>query len=284
MKRKTGKARRPAAVLVAAFLLCSPVLATSAPQDAADKSAENTRFNGTYIRDFGLDFGHVITSPTRWTGGDWAVFAAVAGVGAVLFVFDQDIYDGVQRNQTDFTRDASSVIRPFGNGGVLLALTAGMYGAGELFDEPGVRKTALLSLESFLTTSAVVLGLKAVFGRARPYSGESPRDFHPFSFKNSYYSFPSGDAAGAFSVATTIADQTDSPLVDALSYGLAGLVAVYRVHDRKHWPSDVFVGSAIGYFVAKQVCRLNRDREAGDFHIAFHWTRDVRTVTLTMAF
>jgi membrane-associated phospholipid phosphatase len=284
MKRNALKTGRSAAVLLAALLLCSPVPAGSAPQDTAEKASDGTRFDRTYLRNFGLDFGRVITSPARWTGSDWAIFAAVAGAGTALYLFDRDLYDGVQRNKTEFTSDASSVIRPFGNGGYLLALAAGMYGAGELFDEPGVRRTALLSLESFLTTSAIVLGLKAVVGRARPYSGETPRDFHPFSFKNSHYSFPSGDAAGAFSVATTIADQTDDFVVDAVSYGLAGLVAIYRVHDRKHWPSDVFAGSAIGYFVAKQVCRLNRDREAGDFHVAFRWTRDVRAVTLTLAF
>lgn len=278
------KARRSASVLLALLLLSLPVSALPAPQESGTQTEDNTRFNAAYIRNFGLDFGHVITSPTRWAGSDWAIFASVIGVGAALYLFDQSLYDGVQRGKTEFTRDASTVISKLGNGGYLLAIMAGMYGAGELFDEPGVRKTALLSLESFLTTTAFVLGLKAVAGRSRPYSGESPRDFHPFSFKNGYYSFPSGDAAGAFSVATTIADQTDSVLADALSYGLAGLVAIYRVHDRKHWPSDVFAGSAIGYFVAKQVCRLNRDREAGEFRVAFNWTRDVRAVTLTMAF
>jgi membrane-associated phospholipid phosphatase len=281
---KANKARRSASVFLAVLLLSSPFSALAATQESSAQTSDNTRFNDAYLKNFSLDFGHVITSPARWTGSDWAIFAAVAGVGAALYLFDQSLYDGVQRGKTDFTRDASTLISKLGNGGYLLAMMAGMYGAGEIFDEPGVRKTALLSLESFLTTTAIVLGLKAVVGRSRPYSGESPRDFHPFSFKNSYYSFPSGDAAGAFSVATTIADQADSVVVDALSYGLAGLVAVYRVHDRKHWTSDVFTGSAIGYFVAKQVCRLNRDRDAGGFRVVFRWTRDVRAVTVSMAF
>lgn len=281
---KAHKARRSASVFLAVLLLSSPFSARPATRESSSQTADDTRFNDAYLKNFSLDFGHVITSPARWTGSDWGTFAAVAGVGVALYLFDQSLYDGVQRGKTDFTRDASTLIGKLGNGGYLLAIMAGMYGAGEIFNEPGVRKTALLSLESFLTTSAIVLGLKAVVGRSRPYSGESPRDFHPFSFKNSYFSFPSGDAAGAFSVATTIADQTDDFVVDALSYGLAGLVAIYRVHDRKHWPSDVFAGSAIGYFVAKQVCRLNRDREAGGFHVVFNWTRDVRAVTLTLSF
>jgi membrane-associated phospholipid phosphatase len=274
--------RLPAALLVV-LLLWAPARA-ALPQETAASGADSTRFNGAYLRDFGLDFGHVVTSPLRWTGSDWALFAAVAGAAGILFAFDQSIYDGVQRGKTAFTQDASTVINKLGNGGYLLAFLAALYGGGEAFDAPGLRKTALLSLESFLTTTAIVLGLKAVVGRSRPYTGETPRDFHPFSFTNGHYSFPSGDAAGAFAVAATIADQTDDVFVDVLSYGLAGLVAVYRVHDRKHWPSDVFAGSALGSFVAKQVCRLNRDREAASFHVAFRWTRETRAVSVALAF
>ncbi|MCC7295836.1 MAG: phosphatase PAP2 family protein, partial [Acidobacteria bacterium] len=42
-------------------------------------------------------------------------------------------------------------------------------------------------------------------------------------------------------------------------YLAAGLAAFDRVHDRKHWPSDVFAGSAIGYFTARAVDALNRN-------------------------
>lgn len=280
----SADARRFSAAVLAFLLLASPTAASVLPQESAGRADDDTHFNGAYLRNFGLDFGHVITSPARWTGSDWGTFAAVAGIGTALVLFDQSLYDAVQRGKTGFTQDASKIIGKLGNGGSLLAIMAGMYGAGEIFDAPGARKTALLSLESFLTTTAIVLGLKVVAGRSRPYTGETPHDFHPFSFTTGRTSLPSGDAAGAFAVATTIADQTDDAVVDALSYGLAGLVAFYRVHDRKHWPSDVFAGSAIGYFVAKKVCRLNRGRGAGEFHAAFRWTKDVRAVTIAVAF
>jgi len=284
MRMANAEHRRLAAGFLIVLLLWLPVQSTAAPQEAAAGRADETRFNGAYLRNFGLDFGHVVSSPLRWTGRDWAIFAAVAGAGAALFAFDRGIYDGIQRGKTEFTQDVSTVISKIGNGGYLLAFMAALYGGGEAFDAPGLRKTALLSLESFLTTTALVFGLKAVVGRSRPYAGDGSGSFHPFSFMNSRYSFPSGDAAGAFAVATTIADRTDDVFVDVLSYGLAGLVAVYRVHDRKHWPSDVFAGSALGYFVAKQVCRLNRDREAASTHVLLHWTRETRAISIALAF
>jgi len=280
--------RKPAAaaVLLAVFLwwLPGPVLAVPLQETAAATSSDTTHLDGRYVEKFGLDFGRVITSPARWSGGEWLTFAAVVGAGAVVYAFDRDIYDAVQKQKTEFSRDASPYIRIFGNGGYLVGLTAALYASGEIFGAPGLRKTALLGLESFLTTSVIVLALKLAAGRARPYTGESSSSFHPFSLTTGYTSFPSGDAAGAFSVATVIADRTDSVFVDVLAYGLAGLVAFYRVHDNFHWPSDILLGSALGFVVAKKVCRLNEDRSANQFHVAFECTGTRQAVTFFLAF
>jgi membrane-associated phospholipid phosphatase len=36
---------------------------------------------------------------------------------------------------------------------------------------------------------------------------------------------------------------------------MASLVAFERVYSDKHWTSDVFLGAAIGYFVAKDIVK-----------------------------
>jgi membrane-associated phospholipid phosphatase len=241
------------------------------------------RLNGDYLRRVPSDLAKTWTAPARWKGPDFLTLAAVAGTTGFLFAFDRDIYSWIQDHKTNASIDASSVISKMGNGGYQVGLLAAFYLGGEIFDSRSLRKTALVGFESFVAASAVILAVKVIAGRARPYTGENPNSFHPFSFKGRYVSFASGDAAGAFAVATTIAEQSDSFWVDALAYGAAGLVAVYRVHDRKHWPSDVFAGSTIGYFTARAINALNKDgRDA--LRVSFQAGGDRRSVTLSFAF
>lgn len=270
------------AVLVV-LLFWMPFPASAFEQESQKTSTIN-RLNGAYVKNFGRDFVEVVSSPAHWTTGDFLKFAAFVGTGALLYGFDKDIYDWVQRNKGSTSMGASPIISKFGNGGYLAAFMAALYAGGEIFDEPSLRRTALLSLESFLTTSALVLSLKVAVGRARPNAGESSRSFHPFSIRSGYTSFPSGDAAGAFAVATTIAEESSDTVVDVLAYGLAGLVAVYRVHDRKHWPTDVLAGSALGFFVAKKISRLNKNGSTGAYHVSFQLTPRLQSVTLTVFF
>ena len=270
-----------AAFVLAVFVGWLPLQASF---EDAPQAKPVDRLNGEYLKNLGRDFTEIVSSPVRWGTGDWLTFAALAGTGAALYAIDNDLYDWIQKNQGSASEDASTVFGRLGNGGILSAFMGALYAGGEIFDEPGLRRTALLSLESFLTTSAIVLGTKAVFGRARPNAGEGARSFHPFSLSTRYTSLPSGDAAGAFAVAATIAEETPGTAVDILAYGLAGLVAVFRVHDRKHWPADVFAGSALGFFVAKKICRLNKPGRGNAYHVAFRLTPSERAVTLSIYF
>ena len=282
-RAKPGAPAAVAAALLAAFFLWMPVQAAASWQESQSPPPVD-RLNGAYVEKFGRDFVGVVSSPAKWGTGDLLKFAALIGTGALLYEFDKDIYDWVQTKKGRTSVDASAVISKFGNGGYLTAFIAALYAGGEIFDRPGLRRTALLSLESFLTTSALVLCLKAGVGRARPNAGESSRSFHPFSLRSGYASFPSGDAAGAFAVATTVAEESPDTVVDVLAYGLAGLVAVYRVHDRKHWPTDVLAGSALGFFVAKKISRLNRNGSSAAYHVSFQLTPRLQSVTLTVFF
>jgi membrane-associated phospholipid phosphatase len=259
-----------------------PAAAFPQPEEI-NQVSEPDHLNGPFLKKFGTDFVSVLASPGRWKSSDLLTFAAVAGTGILFYTFDGEIYDWVQGRRSEFSREASTVISKLGNGGILTAFIAGLYTSGEIFDEPGLRKTALLSLESFLTTSAVVLGLKVATGRARPNTGEAPDHFHPFSLTTRHTSFPSGDAAGAFAVATTIAGQSSDTFVDVCAYGLAGLVAIYRVHDQKHWPSDVLVGSALGFFIARKISRFN-ERGRAELGISIQWTARERSIGFTLGF
>jgi len=249
---------------------------------AENHSAEN-RINREFLKDFGNDFTKVLVSPMNWRKKDFLNFSAVFASGLLLYAVDQDIQSWVQDNRSSSSENFFKFVTHFGDGGVLFGLIAASYATGEIFDNNSLRKTSLLCLESWVTSGIIAGGLKFIVGRARPGSGESSHDFHPFSSRSSFLSFPSGHAASAFAVAKTIADQSRKVYVDILAYSLATLVALSRVHNDRHWASDVFIGSAIGYFVAEKISSLNKNRDSTKVKLGFEFSRQRQALSLSIS-
>lgn len=250
----------------------------------AETSSKEYKLNKEFLRNFRDDFAQVLSSPKNWDRGDILSLSAILGGGVLLYAADSDIQEWFDAHRNSSSEDVSNVFSFFGHGACLAGLITALYASGEISDNKGLRKTALLSLEGWVTSGIIVLGLKAIVGRARPKTGESSHSFHPFSFRSGFNSLPSGHASSAFAVATTIADQSEEIHVDVLSYSLATLVAVSRVHDNQHWLSDVFIGSVIGYVVAKKICSLNRKRDPGKLRIGFHFSGQSQGLSISFCF
>lgn len=251
---------------------------------AETSSDDEDKLNKEFLLNFGDDFVDVLASPKNWKGGDFLSLSAVLGAGLLLYSVDQDIQQWAQDHRSSSSEDIFKTIGHLGNGVVLIGLMTALYVSGEVSDNNSLRKTALLSLESWLTTGIIVRGLKSVVGRARPWTGESSHSFHPFSTRSRFASFPSGHASSAFAVATVIADQSKKVYIDILAYSLATTAALSRVHLDKHWASDILVGSAIGYFVAKKISALDRNRDLKKVKLSFQFSRQRQAFSLTYYF
>jgi membrane-associated phospholipid phosphatase len=276
--------RAPAAVLIVAFLIGTGPAGAQTPSPESAPAAPADSLDAAYLRQFFHDFISILTSPLRWSGADWKTFALIAGTGIAVHAFDQSIFDGIQKMKTPASTAAASAFGTFGHGQYLIAFLAGFYATGGILNDGGLRTTALLGVESFLTMTALVFILKSLVGRARPYMNESTESLHPFSTSNGYASFPSGDAATAFAVASVIAGRSKSLGVDIVAYGLAGLAAFFRVHDGKHWPSDVFLGSALGIAVGSRVISLHKPGTTNAPRLSFELGARRTSVSLWFTF
>jgi membrane-associated phospholipid phosphatase len=250
---------------------------------AETRPAEN-KINREFLKNFADDFSKVLTSPKNWGKRDFLNFSAVFSAGLLLYAFDQDIRSWVLDRRDQSSDEVFNFITHLGDGGILFGSIAATYAAGEVFKSNSLRKTSLLCLESWLTAGLIVETLKFVAGRARPGSGESSHSFHPFSLRSSFFSFPSGHSASAFAVAETIALQSRKTCVDVLAYSLATLVALSRVHNDRHWASDVFIGSSIGYFVAKKICSLDRNRDSNKVKVGIQFSAQSRALSIALSF
>ena len=116
------------------------------------------------------------------------------------------------------------------------------------FLSSGRQKPVMVGLLALIITASMVVPLKFGVGRARPRdviktlsTGQEGRDLTNGS------SFPSGDAACALAVATVVISFVTWPFACLLLAAGAG-IALLRVIVMAHYPSDVLMGAAIGFF------------------------------------
>jgi len=220
------------------------------------------RLNKKFLSNFLRDGTKVFNSPIEWKKDDLLKFSFITGLTYCLYKNDEKIRDWVLSHRSHTTNDISRFIRNCGDGYYLTGLIGSIYLAGEISNEKSLRKTALLSLESFIISGIIVSGMKILIGRMRPGKTNKANEFFPLRLESKYHSFPSGHSASAFAVATVIAEESKNLAIDIFAYSIACMVALSRVNDNFHWASDVFFGSVIGYFVGKKVSKINLQKES----------------------
>jgi membrane-associated phospholipid phosphatase len=144
------------------------------------------------------------------------------------------------------------------NYGIIVAPVS-VYVAGLIRKDSYQQKTALLAGEAAANATIVTVVLKGATSRLRPKDvppGDSYSDTWFRSRGNNWLrgrgSFPSGHTSAAFSVATVISRRYPKHRwVPYVAYGLAGVVGFSRVSLSSHFPSDVFMGAALGYTIGR---------------------------------
>jgi membrane-associated phospholipid phosphatase len=119
--------------------------------------------------------------------------------------------------------------------------------------------TAILAAEAYGDSVVINLAMKAITRRQRPSDVPPGGDFSDTFFNGGKSplkgsSFPSGHSTAVWSVATVVAERyrhRGKPWVPFLSYTLATAISCSRITESAHFPSDVWLGAALGYSIAK---------------------------------
>ena len=206
-------------------------------------------------KDFLHDQKGVWLFPTQLAKGKhWVPTIAITGLTAGLIVADPHAmpYFRSHRGNLD---DINDVFATSVTTAAVIGVPATIMAAGYARHDQYQVSTALLAGEAYANAAVVDLVIKAITRRQRPIDVAATGDFHntffaggKSPFKGS--SFPSGHAIGAFSVATVIAKRyRNHKWVPWLAYGFATTVSLSRVSTLSHFPSDVFLGGALGYAI-----------------------------------
>ncbi|PWT87464.1 MAG: hypothetical protein C5B56_10380 [Proteobacteria bacterium] len=220
-----------------------------------DYPISSGRTSKSLAKDFWNDQKDLWTSPARirWSDTEWLF--PFAGITAGLLVTDRQFSAHLSNNPSTLQHYRN--LSTLGMAG-LVGAGGGMVLWSAVSHDAHQRETGFLSGQAAVDSLLVVEALKLATQRERPNQGNGAGNFWVGGS-----SFPSEHAAAAWAVAGIIAHEYPGTLPKLLAYGLASVVSISRIKSREHFPSDVFVGSGLGWMIAQQVYSRHHDPELG---------------------
>jgi hypothetical protein len=204
------------------------------------------------------DQAAIWTSPARIRDNDLPILVPLVLATTVLVTTDHQVMNSSKLQNPSLNSEATTASNGL-LGGFVIAPVA-IYGMGFLHHDEHATETGILAGEAMVDGLVVDEVLKAVTMRERPTLDGAKGKFFQRSvgFDSS---FPSTHSIIAWSSATVIAEEYGGPLTQIAAYGLATGVSLTRVLGKQHFPSDVLVGSAVGWMVGRYVAHKRRRYE-----------------------
>jgi len=195
--------------------------------------------------------------PTQLARGKhWVPTLAITGATGVLIATDPHSEPYFRNNST--FEETSEIFSTANTAVVEFGFPAVVYVTGLLRHDSYTKQSAMLMAEAYIDSAIPHVVIKDITRRLRPSAVPPSRDFRDTFFQahttvlGKGSSFPSGHAAAAFSIATVMARRYGQhKWVPWVAYSVAGLISISRVPDMAHFPSDVFLGAALGYTITR---------------------------------
>lgn len=208
----------------------------STPVAQANAEKPPRGFFSELAHDMGDDVKHI---PRRNT-----VYWLAAGAAATAAIHPADDYINDHLQNSDF---AGAFFKPgkyIGSFPVMFGASVATYIVGRHRHIGWVQHFGMDLIEATLLSEGITQGIKVAVRRDRP--------LHDDGTRNSGYSFPSGHASVTFAAATVF-QQHFGWKAAVPTYLVASYVAMSRLHDQRHFASDVVAGATEGIIIGRSV-------------------------------
>jgi membrane-associated phospholipid phosphatase len=253
--RKTALSHKSPLLLAVLLAVFSPALAQNTDPNLPDAPKPHSQPDevitlGNTPRHILKDQEAIWTSPARLNESN-ALGPALLVLGTtVAITTDHQVMTSSKLQNASLNSRSSTASN--GLVGGFIAAPVILYGLGAIHHDEHATETGILGGEAILDSLAVNEVAKIIALRERPTVDNARGKFFQtgVGFNSS---FPSNHSIIAWSSAAVIASEYHGPLTQITAYGLAAGVSLSRVLAREHFPSDVFVGSAVGWMIGRYV-------------------------------
>ena len=221
----------------------------------------------TILNDIGVAFHDALgfyLAPLSFGPEDRTRTAAGLGAVGVVMAMDEPLNSLlISHPDQGFMHEPLEWAQEWGKLRTMQYASVGVYLGGLLAGKNDIRVTGRLMGEALMLAGAPAITLQYGLGRSRPSSGDGAFKYNFFEWSNEFQSLPSGHATVAFAISTVLAKQIDRVWASVPLYAFAGLTALSMTWGNEHWPSDVLIGSALGYLAGSFVVSEDNKRAAG---------------------
>lgn len=192
-------------------------------------------------RGFFSAYGHNLVDDVKHIPRTNSAYWLGAGIGLAFLVHpaDNDVNAHLVGKSNPFI--AGQFI---GQTYTILGASAAAYIYGRASHSPRVQHLGMDELEALALAEGIVEGAKHIIRRDRPLNADGS--------KQSGYAMPSGHATVTFAAATVL-QQHLGYKAGIPTYLVASYVAASRLHDNRHYLSDVVMGAATGIIIGRSV-------------------------------
>jgi hypothetical protein len=204
---------------------------------AAEDLTKPTRsFFPALFHNLGDDLKHI---PRRNS-----LYWLAAGTGLALAVHPKDDEINERLRGSSFGDAAFKPGKYIGSFPFILATATTTYLVGKAKDSRRGQHLGMDLFEDAILSEGITQAIK--------YSVRRKRPLHDDGTRNKGYAFPSGHASVTFAAATVLQQHLGWKAA-VPTYTVASYVAISRLHDQRHWASDVAFGAAEGIIVGRSV-------------------------------